>query len=172
METRLRDPNPPQKGFDPLKKFQTKVKEGRKIRISSRKIRISHLENWRTHEGFKSSKEIFKSIFEYRVSDWKEGMGIWIPQVRDLNTSKAEFSNYARDLNPYVRPSSLWNLIWFLRPSSVDDSRNLLSGFAYQLKFCVIGAVNFPKPYRDKCVILLWSYWWKEFEERMTKLNN
>ena len=45
METRLRDPNPPQKGFDPLKKFQTKVKEGRKIRISSRKIRISHLEN-------------------------------------------------------------------------------------------------------------------------------
>ena len=37
--------------------------------------------------------------------------------------------------------------------------------------FVQIGAVNFPKPYRGKCVIILWNYWWKEFEERRTKLN-
>ena len=35
----------------------------------------------------------------------------------------------------------------------------------------LIGAVNFSKPYRGKCGVILWNYWRKEFEKRKTKLN-
>ena len=34
-----------------------------------------------------------------------------------------------------------------------------------------IGKVNFPRPYRGKCGIILWNYWWREFKEKRTNLN-